>query len=58
MSVNRSIITSKPKKEILKVLEGVGVTKYSLKKLKGDKIKITLDANLETCRKIINYLGD
>jgi len=52
------MITSKPKKEILKVLKGVGVTKYSLKKLRGDKIKITLDANLKTCRKIINYLED
>ena len=58
MSVSRSIITSKQKKEILKILDGIGVTKYSLKKLRGDKIKITIDANLETCRKIINYLED
>ena len=58
MPIKRSIITSKPKKEILKVLKGVGVTEYSLKKLKNKKIKITLDTNLETCRKIINYLED
>ena len=58
MPIKRSIITSKPKKEIFKVLKGVGVTKYSLKKLKKGKIKITVDANLETCRKIINYLED
>jgi hypothetical protein len=58
MSIKRSIITSKPKKEILKVLKGIGITKYSLKKLKNRKIKISVDANLETCRKIINYLED
>ena len=56
MSTKRSIITSKPKKEILKVLKGVGVTEYSIKKMKKNKIKIIVDANLETCRKIINYL--
>jgi len=56
MSTKRSIITSKPKKEILKVLKGVGVAEYSLKKMKKNKIKIIVDANLETCRKIINYL--
>ena len=58
MSTKRSIVTSKPKKEILKVLKGIGVTKYSLKKLKKRKIKIIVDTNLETCRKIINYLED
>ena len=58
MSTKRSIVTSKPKKEILKVLKWIGVTKYSLKKLKKRKIKIIVDTNLETCRKIINYLED
>ena len=58
MSTNRSIITSKSKKEILKILEDLSITKYSLKKLRGNKIKITVDVNLETCRKIINYLED
>lgn len=58
MSWRRSIITSKTRKEVLNVLKGLGIKDYSLKTIRGKKIKITLKTNLETCRKIINYLEE
>jgi len=58
MSWKRSIITSKPRKDVLKVLTSLGIQDYSLKAIKGKKLKITLKTNLETCRKIVNYLEE
>jgi hypothetical protein len=58
MSWERSIITSKTKKDILKVLSDLRINDYSLRAVKGKKIKINLNVNLETCRKIINYLEE
>jgi len=58
MSWKRSIITSKPRKDVLKVLTSLGIQDYSLKVIKGKKLKITLKTNLETCRKIVNYLEE
>jgi hypothetical protein len=58
MSWERSIITSKAKKDILKVLSDLRINDYSLRAVKGKKIKINLNVNLETCRKIINYLEE
>jgi hypothetical protein len=54
----RSIMTSKPIKEIKKILKSVGVTDYSLKKLSGRKKKISLRSNLETCRRILQMLEE
>jgi hypothetical protein len=58
MSWKRSIITTKSRKKVLNVLKGLGIKDYSLKSIRGKKIKITLETNLETCRKIINYLEE
>ena len=54
----RSIVTSKSKRMIVSILKNVGVTSYSLKQLTGRKKKIILRSNLETCRKILQMLGE
>lgn len=54
----RSITTSKSKRKIKKALKSVGVIDYSLKEVSKGKIKITLKSNLETCRRILQILGE
>lgn len=54
----RSITTSKPKREIIRILKNVGVVDYSLKQLSRRKKKISLRSNLETCRRILQMLEE
>jgi len=54
----RIITTNKPKKEIVKIMKGVGIKDYSLRKLSGRNIRITLKSNMETLRKILERLGE
>jgi len=56
--ITRIITTKKPKKEIVNIMKGIGIKDYSLRKLSGRKIKITLKSNIETLRKILERLGE
>jgi len=56
MTSKRVIKTDKTKKEVIKILKNVGVKEYSLRILKDKRVKITLECNLETCRKILQML--
>ena len=56
--IKRSITTSKSKRKVIRALKSVGVTDYSLKQISKGKIKITLKSNLETCRRILQILGE
>jgi len=56
--LKRSITTSKSKKKVIRALKSVGITDYSLKQISKGKIRITLKSNLETCRRILQILGE
>lgn len=56
--LKRSITTSRSKKRVLRTLKNVGVTNYSLKQISKGRIKITLKSNFETCRRILQILGE
>jgi len=54
----RIITTNKPKKEIVKIMKGLGIKDYSLRKLSTKNIRITLKSNMETLRKILERLRE
>jgi len=56
--ITRIITTKKPKKEIMKIMKGMGIKDYSLRKLSGRNIRITLKSNIETVRKILERLSE
>ena len=56
--ITRIITTKKPKKEIVNIMKGIGIKDYSLRKLSGKNIRITVKSNIETLRKILERLGE
>lgn len=56
--IRRVITTNKSKKEIVKIMKGIGIKDYSLRKLSTKNIRITVKSNMETLRKILERLGE